>query len=438
MKAILPGFIGIVLLLSACTSTDLFGPRSPHSQYADGLKKAGLDHSSLGQKWLTAAEKCFTDSTFVPIPYRESGFFAAEIPQAVCVRFKPKRGQKVTIHINIRSAQTLFFAELWRVPEEGKEPKLLAVADSTLTIIYEQERDRELMLHLQSELLVSVSFTLTIVADPSLAFPVPGNDGTKVGSFWGDARDAGKRSHEGIDIFDTFRTPVIAASDGIVTRVNENRLGGKTVWLNPAGKSYMLYYAHLDSQIAKPLQQVNKGDTLGLMGNTGNAKHTPTHLHFGIYANGAVDPLPFVQQVSKIPDPVKGDTALFNKTARVSVKTGLLQSPGKKTIISGMLQPQTLLMINGASGSYYRVRLPDGTSGFVPIRAVAEAREPVKTIELEQETELLADADINAALIDILAPQTAVETYATFNNYRYVKYRNRYGWIYDKTFEPLK
>ncbi len=32
------------------------------------------------------------------------------------------------------------------------------------------------------------------------------------------------------------------------------------------------------------------------MGNTGNARGTPPHLHFGIYArrDGPIDPLPFV------------------------------------------------------------------------------------------------------------------------------------------------
>ena len=39
---------------------------------------------------------------------------------------------------------------------------------------------------------------------------------------------------------------------------------------------------------------VKVGDVLGYVGNTGNAKNEPSHLHFGVFRWGreAVDPLP--------------------------------------------------------------------------------------------------------------------------------------------------
>lgn len=47
-------------------------------------------------------------------------------------------------------------------------------------------------------------------------------------------------------------------------------------------------------------QFVKKGETIGLVGNTGNAKYTPSHLHFGVYTyNGAIDALPFVNKIIK-------------------------------------------------------------------------------------------------------------------------------------------
>ena len=44
------------------------------------------------------------------------------------------------------------------------------------------------------------------------------------------------------------------------------------------------YYAHLDSWEPglKTGKHVKQGDVLGTVGNTGNAKSTPSHLHFGI------------------------------------------------------------------------------------------------------------------------------------------------------------
>jgi murein DD-endopeptidase MepM/ murein hydrolase activator NlpD len=48
-----------------------------------------------------------------------------------------------------------------------------------------------------------------------------------------------------------------------------------------------------------------------LIGNTGNARTTPAHLHFGIYGfGGAVDPLPFVNPVVQNAPPVNSTLPL--------------------------------------------------------------------------------------------------------------------------------
>ena len=64
-----------------------------------------------------------------------------------------------------------------------------------------------------------------------------------------------------------------------------------------------LYYAHLDRQLVQPGQHVRPGDTLGLVGNTGNARTTVPHLHFGIYQSGrgAVDPWPYLHRADPVP-----------------------------------------------------------------------------------------------------------------------------------------
>ncbi len=133
----------------------------------------------------------------------------------------------------------------------------------------------------------------------TLSFPVSGK--SKIGSFWGDKRDGGKRRHEGIDIFARKGTPVVALCDGIIVSSGNTPRGGKTLWLQSARFPWKAYYAHLDQKKVRAGQVVKKGQVIGTVGNTGNAKHTPSHLHFGIYKlfGGAENPLPWVKYSKK-------------------------------------------------------------------------------------------------------------------------------------------
>lgn len=137
----------------------------------------------------------------------------------------------------------------------------------------------------------------------SLVFPVSGKK-SFIGSFWGAVRDGGKRKHEGIDIFALKGTPVVAICDGIIVSRGNTPRGGKVLWLQSTTHPMTAYYAHLDHQKVKSGQFVRKGQVIGTVGNTGNARYTPAHLHFGIYKYfGAVNPLPYVKNSKKIAVP---------------------------------------------------------------------------------------------------------------------------------------
>ena len=133
-----------------------------------------------------------------------------------------------------------------------------------------------------------------------LVFPVAGKK-SNIGSFWGDERDGGKRKHRGIDIFAKKGTPVVAISDGIIISKANTPRGGKVLWLRTLDYPLVAYYAHLDKQYAKEGQYVKKGEVLGTVGNTGNARTTPAHLHFGIYSlTRALNPLPYVKHSPRV------------------------------------------------------------------------------------------------------------------------------------------
>jgi murein DD-endopeptidase MepM/ murein hydrolase activator NlpD len=96
--------------------------------------------------------------------------------------------------------------------------------------------------------------------------------------------------HHGEDIFGQLGSPILAVTDGTVFSVGWNDIGGLRVWLRDRhGNEF--YYAHLSafSQLAVNGNQVEAGDVLGFMGNTGDAEHTPYHLHFEIHPASMLD-----------------------------------------------------------------------------------------------------------------------------------------------------
>jgi murein DD-endopeptidase MepM/ murein hydrolase activator NlpD len=136
----------------------------------------------------------------------------------------------------------------------------------------------------------------TRAPDKVLVMPVEGVSPARIADTWHSRRDR-NRKHEGQDIFAPKGTAVRSATDGVVVRVGPDRLGGNTVSVLGSGaRDY--YYAHLD-RYADRLhvgELVTAGEVIGYVGNTGNARGTPPHLHFGVYtAVGAINPMPLLK-----------------------------------------------------------------------------------------------------------------------------------------------
>ena len=133
--------------------------------------------------------------------------------------------------------------------------------------------------------------------DPPASLPVP-VDGvlpTAIRNTWGAPRDRDRR-HQGIDIFAKQGTPVRSTTEGLIVRLGDNRLGGNVVWVMGPGRQNH-YYAHLSRfgtfQVG---DRVMAGDIIGYVGDTGNARGTPHHLHYGVYQLGgaAINPFPLI------------------------------------------------------------------------------------------------------------------------------------------------
>src|SRR5215213_1058930 len=118
-----------------------------------------------------------------------------------------------------------------------------------------------------------------------LLIPVEGIKPEQLQDTFKDARSEG-RVHDAIDIIAPRGTPVLAATDGRVVKLFNSVKGGITFYqLAAADEHYVLYYAHLE-RYADGLAEgrvLRRGETVGYVGDTGNATPGNTHLHFQLY-----------------------------------------------------------------------------------------------------------------------------------------------------------
>ncbi len=295
---------------------------------------------------------------------------------------------------------------------------------------YLARRDGDYLIRIQPELLRGGQYAISIVVGPSLEFPVSGHDTTAIRSFYGDPRDAGRRRHEGLDIFAPRGTPVLAAASGVVRSTRPNNLGGNVIWLrDDFGQTH--YYAHLDRQAVRRGDRVQPGDTIGFVGNSGNARTTPPHLHFGLYQGGSFDPYPALYEPPKTPAAFTGHPLLIGGLVRVNRdRTRIRTLPSSSAGIVAELPLHTSMHVRAGTGSWYRVALPDGRSGFVVSRLVEPASGPIRSTMVAGGTMLLTDPDSAAAAVDRVASGSEVGVLARFGEFLFVRGPSgKVGWV---------
>ena len=422
--------IFLLLMVQSCkTPSGIFVKKTEHDQYGDKIDQAGLRQTELGNAWFTAAEKAIANALPVQLPYKENGYFAAERIDAAGFRFQATRGEQITIRLSkIPVNNYRLFGDLFIVAAGA--PKLIKSIDSVNSQLqYTAKETSTFIVRLQPELLKSGSYMIEISTGPSLGFPVPSPGAkNKVISFWGAGRDNGSRSHEGIDIGGNRGTPLIAIGDGYVSRVTNNNLGGKVVFIHSETGDESWYYAHLDSQLVYNGQKVKAGDTIGLMGNTGNAITTAPHLHFGIYTrSGAVDPFPYINPEKKSAKPVTAPTILLGRRMRITGKTPLYFTPDLNQKEDGTENLPVLL--TAATQQFYKAVLPGGETRFVASANIEPLEKSIKQITVKQDVRLTDSPLMDSPVIDTLTAGTRIDLLGQYKEYQYVKAENHYGWI---------
>jgi murein DD-endopeptidase MepM/ murein hydrolase activator NlpD len=343
---------------------------SPHQRYARGLHESGLSGTALATEWLAAAARTIEQPVPVAVPFSESALVDPARPLALGYELTLKRGQRLDVEIAVvTDTPGHVFIDLFRRETKATPaPPVASAVEHQNRLSYEARASGAYVLRVQPELLRGGHVTTRSIAAASLTFPVRGASGIQ--SAFGDRRDAGRRRHEGVDIFAKAGTPVVAASAGVVVSAGENTLGGRVVWVWDMSRQVRYYYAHLQEQLVTTGTFVRAGDVVGTVGNTGNARTTGPHLHFGIYAvgEGAIDPDGFIRPVAVSAGAHVLRTAALGAWSRTRARAPLRRSPSTDAPVLEMLARGSAVRVEGALGSWVRTSVGPHAVGFVAAR----------------------------------------------------------------------
>ncbi|MBA7531935.1 hypothetical protein ES705_24161 [subsurface metagenome] len=107
-----------------------------------------------------------------------------------------------------------------------------------------------------------------------------------ISSYYGSRNDPFTfhlKSHQGIDFVGPRNTEIFSTACGSVTLVKHSRRGYGNEVVIDHGFGYSTRYAHLNKILVEEGQKVERGELIGLMGNTGRS--TGTHLHYEVRMN---------------------------------------------------------------------------------------------------------------------------------------------------------
>ncbi|OEK04689.1 hypothetical protein BFP71_14655 [Roseivirga misakiensis] len=394
-----------------------FKPRNDHEAYEHSLEEANLLSTALGADWQKSAQTSLESPIKISSPYEEAIYIDEKEAVALGYQFSAKRGQKIQVNVERMSqndAKT--FVDLFRIDEHSKLRHVATADSEELLLGFEPRRDAIYVLRFQPELLRGGEFKITIQNVPTLRFPVAGKTDKAIGSFWGAPRDGGRRKHEGVDIFAARGTPIIAPTDGYVRTAGKRGIGGNVVWLYDSKRSQSLYFAHLNKILVKKGDRINAGDTLGTVGNTGNARTTPPHLHFGIYKNGATDPLNHLKATGKRLKRVGGDLSYLGEEIRVNRSTSISKDvEGRQSI---RIAKNQIARAIGTTASHYRIELPNGQEGYIRKNLISDLDRSLERLYARDHGVLLKSPDRRAYLTDVDA-----------NDQLFVLGKNRDFWL---------
>jgi murein DD-endopeptidase MepM/ murein hydrolase activator NlpD len=355
----------LLLLVVSCSKLQKVADIVVQPTARERYQREFKDNDSLLKYWNTILSTAKHNKLSIAMPFTMSGTFESNKFQALGYELNLERGEALMVDILQVVDSSRLFIDVYQFENDSllaKEP-IASSEWQKSRLQFEPKTSGRYKIIIQPELNAETSYNLIMYTQPTLGFPVVGKQNSAIQSFWGMSRDGGSRSHEGVDIFAARGTPVVAIGDGFVSSAGERGLGGKQVWLRSGLFGISMYYAHLDSIAVKSGRRVKVGDTLGFVGNTGNAKTTNPHLHFGIYTgSGAINPLPFIKMTE-----VPSITAEIYKSVGVTTQgqNQLRSGPDVSYEKLATINSKDTIRIVGKSQQWFQVKIKDTLEGFM-------------------------------------------------------------------------
>jgi murein DD-endopeptidase MepM/ murein hydrolase activator NlpD len=193
--------------------------------------------------------------------------------------------KEVTEDASIPKGQTIVKQQ----GQNGSRAVTYLISEQNGVTVKKDQTSEQILQQPVSNVVIKGTKAIPSRGDGSLAWPaVGGYISSQMGPRWG-------RMHKGIDIARPSDKTIKAADNGVVVSAgwDSGGYGNKVIIDHQNGLRTL--YAHLSSISVKSGQTVSKGQSLGIMGATGNV--TGVHLHFEVFKNGGqVNPMNYLNR----------------------------------------------------------------------------------------------------------------------------------------------
>ena len=210
-----------------------------------------------------------------------------------------------------------------------------------------------------------------------------------------------------------------------MTSAGESERGGRVVWLWNAARGQAQYYAHLSEQLVTPGQLVRRGDVIGRVGNTGNARTAPPHLHFGVYAGSrALDPAPFVRPLpGAAAVPAAASLERLGAWARMTSARAAVRSRshGRRAGADRAAAEHAGARCRGARPLGARACCRTRAKGSCPLASLALSPAPLRRVQVIADTAVRTRPEADAPMRTLIPPPGRLTVLGTFGEHALVQ-----------------